>query len=312
MQADPFNREQTAEYERVQELDLPGEIRLRRLTCPNASPMTFTGTQTYLIGSGEIAVVDPGPADQDHLGRLVAGIEAGERITHILITHSHVDHSPGARWLSERTGAEIIAFGPHGAAISPVMRDLAGTTQIGGGEGGDVAFKPDRTVADGDMISHGDWVMRARHTPGHLSNHLCFDVEGSGVVLTGDTVMGWATTLVSPPDGDMRAFLASLDKLEGLEATVFLPGHGHAVSDPGGMIVHQRQHRMARAEQVLRALEEGPADVVSLTRRIYTDIDPALLPAAERNVLSTIIWQMEIGRVVPEGPFSATARFQLV
>ncbi|MEM9096878.1 MAG: MBL fold metallo-hydrolase [Pseudomonadota bacterium] len=307
MQADPFNRDPTALYDRAEEVGIPGPVRLRRLTCPNASPMTFTGTQSYLIGSGPVAVVDPGPLREDHLARLLT--EAGE-ISHILVTHSHVDHSPGARWLQERTGAEIIGYGPHGAGMTDLMRDLAETSEIGGGEGGDPAFAPDRSLADGDRIAGADWEIKALHTPGHLSNHLSFQL--GDVVFTGDTVMGWATTLVSPPEGDMRAFMTSLDRLQALDARIFLPGHGHPIPDPARMIAHQRQHRQARAAQVLAALEDGPADPATLTRRIYTDVDPALLPAAQRNVLSTLIWQMEEGRIGPEEAFGAQARFRLL
>ncbi|MEM9046105.1 MAG: MBL fold metallo-hydrolase [Pseudomonadota bacterium] len=309
MQADPFNRDPSAIYDRPEDLEVPGDMRVRRLTCPNASPMTFTGTQSYIVGTGEVAVIDPGPLREEHLERLLSCLSPGERISHILVTHSHVDHSPGARWLKAKTGAEIFGYGSHRDGMSAVMQRLAASTEIGGGEGGDTSFSPDQKLDEGDRIHGPDWEIVAHHTPGHLSNHLSFTLSGGGVIFTGDTVMGWATTLVSPPEGDMRAFMASLDRLEAAQAHVFLPGHGHPIDEPSRMIRHQRQHRLARASQVLAALEDGPADPETLTRRIYTDVDPALLPAAQRNVLSTLIWQMEEGQVGTEDSFGASVRF---
>ncbi|MBY8976238.1 MBL fold metallo-hydrolase [Rhodobacteraceae bacterium NNCM2] len=306
---DPFNRDLTAVHDRAEDIPASTQIRVRRLTCDNGSPMTFTGTQSYLIGTGDVAVIDPGPMNEGHLGRLLAALDPAEKISHIVVTHSHVDHSPGARWLADRTGAPVLAYGAHGAGMSPLMQGLP---DLGGGEGGDKAFAPDRTVADGETIGGGDWSLTAIHTPGHLSNHLSFALGDTGVVFTGDTVMGWATTLVSPPEGDMAAFMASLAQLSTREDRLYLPGHGHPVEDPAAMLAYQTSHRKSRAEQVLRALEDGPSDTMALTMRIYTDVDPKLLPAARRNVLSTLIWMMEEGKVAADGAVSPDAVFRRV
>lgn len=306
---DPFNRDPHVRYGEAETLSLGGSIQVRRLTCQNPSPMTFTGTQTYLLGDGAAqAVIDPGPLDEEHLGRLLQATRG--RISHILVTHSHRDHSPGAAWLAERTGAEIAAFGPHGAGMSQAMQVLAAAGGIGGGEGGDPAFAPDRTLTDGDVIAAESWSVTALHTPGHLSNHLSFALGETGTVFTGDTVMGWATTLVSPPEGDMAAFMTTLERLAGRGDRLYLPGHGHAVEAPQGLLVHQRQHREARAAQILAALAEGPAHAAGLAARIYDDIDPALLPAAARNVLATLLWQADLGVVEAQGPLAADVPFR--
>jgi len=290
---------------------------VRRITCRNPSPMTFTGTQTYLIGEpeGPVAVVDPGPEDPAHLAAIRAAAPGG--IGAILVTHSHRDHSGGAAALAAAVGwrPEILAFGAHGAGMSETMRALAAAeagAAIGGGEGADPGFAPDRLIGDGEVAEVAGLRIRAHHTPGHLSNHLSFEIEGEGLVFTGDTVMGWASTLVSPPDGDMAQFMASLDRLEGLSARLFLPGHGPAIGDPAAAIADQRAHRLARRDATLAALAPGPATAGEITARVYTDIAPALWPMAERNVLATMIWQMGEGRVAAEGPVSARARFRLM
>ncbi|MEM7506078.1 MAG: MBL fold metallo-hydrolase [Pseudomonadota bacterium] len=306
---DPFNRDPSVRYGEVETLAVDGGVRLRRLTCQNPSPMTFTGTQTYLLGDGaEQAVVDPGPLDTAHLERILAA--TGGSLSHILVTHSHRDHSPGAAWLAARTGAPVLGFGGHGTGMSQPMQDLAAAGEIGGGEGGDPEFTPIRSLADGERITAASWSLQALHMPGHLSNHLSFVLEGAGAVFTGDTVMGWATTLVSPPEGDMAAFMSTLDRLAGRDDKLYLPGHGHPVTDPRGMVAHQRTHREARAAQILASLAEGPANAATLAARIYDDVDAALLPAAARNVLATLIWQTELGTVRAEGPLSANVSFR--
>lgn len=307
--AEPFNRDTTVTYGTAEEI-APG---VRRLTCPNPSPYTFTGTQTYLVGTGEVALIDPGPDRPEHLGAIIAALAPGERISHILITHSHNDHSPGARTIAAETGAKTHAWGPHGAGLSPTMRRLVEQgAEIGGGEGGDTNFAPDHIVEHDDRLEGGDWALQAVHTPGHLSNHLSFALEGTGIVFTGDMIMGFATTLVSPPDGDMAAFMASLDLLAArTDDRLYLPGHGHPVDDPGGMIRHQIGHRQSRLDQILDALGDGPKDATTLTRAIYTDVDPVLLPAARRNVLASLIGLADQGRVGCAGGISVDAVFHL-
>ncbi|MEM9735560.1 MAG: MBL fold metallo-hydrolase, partial [Pseudomonadota bacterium] len=300
--SDPFDRRPDVRYGVAEEVAPTGAPRIRRVTCQNPSPMTFTGTQSYLVGEGEVALIDPGPDLGAHRAALLAALEPGERIGAVLVTHTHIDHSPGAKGL----GAEVLAFGRHGTGRSARMAGLEG---LGGGEGGDRAFQPDRCLAEGDRVPVGDAVLEVLHTPGHLSTHLSFALAGTGVVFTGDTVMGWATTLVSPPDGDMADFMASLGRLGAREDRLYLPGHGHPVTEPAAMVAHQIAHREARRDQVLAALEDGPATAEALAQRIYRDVDPALLPAAARNVLATLIWQMDAGEVGAEPPLRGGSLF---
>lgn len=306
---DPFNKDPSVTYGVAQQV-APG---VRRVTCQNPSAYTFTGTQSYLVGTGDVALIDPGPNRPAHLKALLDVLGPGERISHIFVTHSHSDHSPGAAVLSAETGAPVIAMGPHGTAMSPTMQKLVDSgADIGGGEGGDTAFAPDQCLADGETVTGSDWALEAIHTPGHLSNHLSFALSGTGTVFTGDMVMGFATTLVSPPDGDMAAFMSSLDRLAARTGdTLYLPGHGHAVEDPSGMVAYQKAHRQQRFDQILSALDEGPKDATDLTRQIYTDVDPALLGAARRNVLASLIGLSDQGRVACEGGISVDGIFRL-
>ncbi|HSF96015.1 MAG TPA: MBL fold metallo-hydrolase [Thermohalobaculum sp.] len=306
---DPFDRNPEAVYGAAEEV-APG---VRRVTCRNPSPMTFSGTRSYLVGEGEVALIDPGPAAPEHMAALAAALRPGERIAHIFVTHSHVDHSPGASAIAEATGAPVHGFGPHGAGLSETMRRLKRDgVDLGGGEGGDGGFAPDNPMAEGETVGGRSWALTALHTPGHLSNHISLVLEGTGTLFTGDTVMGWATTLVSPPEGDMAAFMATLRMLAGrTEDRLYLPGHGHPVRDPAAMLAFQIAHREERMAQILARLQAGPADAGALAGAIYTDVDSRLLPAARRNVLATLIGLMDEGRVVTRGPLSAAAVFAL-
>ncbi|MGF1503268.1 MAG: MBL fold metallo-hydrolase [Paracoccaceae bacterium] len=286
---------------------------VRRVTCRNPSAMTSHGTESYLIGPrrGPVAVVDPGPDDPAHREALMSEI-GGAAVTAILVTHSHRDHSLGVPALRALTGAEVLGFGAHGTGMSETMQRLAAASALGGGEGADTSFRPDRRLSDGAAVPVGEIRVTALHTPGHLSNHLCFALEGRGIVFTGDTVMGWSTTLVSPPEGDMAAFMGSLRRLAGRADRMFLPGHGDPVTEPARLLARQIAHREARAEQVRTVLAERPAAPRALTAQIYRDVDPKLWPAAERNVLATLLWLMETGEVAPEGALAAEVPFRLV
>ena len=311
MADDPFDRDATVRHGAV-EAPEPG---IRRVTCANPSPMTFTGTQTYVVGRGAVAVVDPGPADAAHLEAVLAALEPGERVSHVVVTHTHVDHSPGAAALAARTGATTAGFGPHGAGISARMEALAASgAHLGGGEGADRGFAPDVALGDGDRLEGEGWSLTAIHTPGHLSNHLAFAVEGEGIepgaVLTGDHVMAWATTMVSPPDGDMAAFMTSLRRMQGRGDRVFYPGHGALVREPERMIAWQIAHREGRERQILAALEAGPATPAELTETIYADVDRSLHGAARRNVFAHLLGLLEDGRAAHAGALSAEARFE--
>lgn len=266
---------------------LPLEPGLRRILAPNPSPMTFRGTNTYLLGTRDLAVIDPGPDDPDHLAAIRAALGPGQRISHILVTHAHLDHSPLARALSRATGAPVLAFGDARAGRSAVMDRLAASGLAGGGEGVDAGFCPDQTLADGDCVTGDGWQVRALHTPGHFGNHLSF-VWGDAV-FSGDLVMGWSTSLVSPPDGDLTDFMASCARLAGLDLRIAYPGHGGAIGTPRTRLQALIAHRLGREAAILAALAHGPATPAALAAQIYTTTPAALIPAATRNVFAHLV-----------------------
>ncbi|MDD9729495.1 MBL fold metallo-hydrolase [Mameliella sp. AT18] len=283
---------------------------LRRVLAPNPSPMTFRGTNTYLLGTGGIAVIDPGPDDPTHLQALLDALTPGQEITHILVTHAHLDHSPLARDLSRRTGAPVLGFGPAQAGRSAIMRKLADEGLVGGGEGVDSGFVPDIVLADGDTVAGDGWTVEALHTPGHMANHLSF--AWGDVLFSGDLVMGWATSLVSPPDGDLAAFMTSLERLQERPWSLFHAGHGAPVTAPAERLESLLTHRRGRETAILEALTQTPATARDLAERIYTDVPPALLPAATRNVLAHLIDLTSKSRVAPVGDLSAEAVFRSI
>ncbi|MDJ0860530.1 MAG: MBL fold metallo-hydrolase [Dinoroseobacter sp.] len=294
--------------DRVVELE-PG---LRRVLANNASPMTYWGTNSYIVGRGEVAVIDPGPADPDHLLQIQSALGRQEKITHIFVTHAHRDHSPGARALSETTGAPVYAFGPAAAGRSKRMQALADTNSIAGGEGVDALFVPNVRLADADQVAHGDWMLRALWTPGHFGNHMSFAFEAKGWLFSGDLVMGWASSLVSPPDGDLGAFMNSLDALSARTSDrVYLPGHGNPIVSPLERVAELRAHRQLRHAQILAALRNGPGSAMDLAERIYTDTPALLLPAATRNVLAHLLEMEKNSEAVYDGALHADAVFRI-
>ncbi len=260
---------------------------LRRILAPNASPMTFRGTNTYVLGTEGLAVIDPGPEDPAHLQAIRAAVTTGQRISHIIVTHAHVDHSPLARALAAETGAPVCAFGPAEAGRSAQMQALAAQNVVSGGEGVDLPFAPDIDLPDGAQIKGEGWTLDVLHTPGHMANHISLAWEDA--LFSGDHVMGWATSMVSPPDGDLTAFMASLERLRARTDAVYFPGHGAPIKDPIARVSALIAHRKEREAQIIAALEGGPGDVEGLTRAIYTDVDPRLLGAAARNVLAHLL-----------------------
>lgn len=269
----------------VMETIAPG---IRRIIAPNPSPMTYWGTNSFVLGEGRVAVIDPGPADPVHMQAILDGLAPGEQVAEILVTHAHLDHSPLARPLAQATGAPIIAFGDATAGRSPVMTDLVAQGLTSGGEGVDPDFTPDICVADGEIFDAGGLRIEAIWTPGHFSNHLSFAMQD--VVFTGDHVMAWASSLVSPPDGDLTAFMASCHKLAARNDRVYYPAHGPEITDPAKRINWLIEHRLSREAQILDALNSpGPHSVATLTRQIYTDTPTALIPAAKRNVFAHLI-----------------------
>jgi len=285
------------------------EPGLRRIVAPNPSPMTYRGTNTYVLGKGGLAVIDPGPDDPAHLQAIMAAVDEGQHISHIIVTHSHLDHSPLARPLAQASGAPVLAFGKAEAGRSPIMRELAMRGLMGGGEGIDSAFEPDVLLADGETL-HGDgWTLEALHTPGHIGNHL--SLAWNDACFTADHVMGWASSLVSPPDGDLTDFMSSCDRLAALDWRVFYPGHGAAVDDPAARLNWLVTHRRSREAAILTELAAGSATAATLAARIYADTPPALLGAATRNVLAHLIDLMGKSIATPVGDLHAGAEFTI-
>lgn len=285
------------------------EPGLRRIVAPNPSPMTYRGTNTYMLGTKGLAVIDPGPEDETHMAAILNAVQPDQHISHVIVTHSHVDHSPLAPPLAKQVDAPVLAFGDAMAGRSQVMAQLAATGLVGGGEGIDTHFVPDQTVADGDVIQGADWQLEVIHTPGHLGNHIC--LGWGDACLTADHVMGWASSLVSPPDGDLTDFMVSCDKLAQRKWRVFYPGHGAQIDSPAERLEWLITHRRTRETAILAALSDGATTAQELATRIYTETPPALLGAATRNVLAHLIDLHGKSLVTPDGPLHAEAKFHL-
>lgn len=255
------------------------EPLVRRILAANPSHFTYTGTQSYLIGAkDQIAVIDPGPDEADHIDAIMAAV-GDATLTAIVCTHTHRDHSPAARPLKERTGAEIIGCAPLTIDDDGPRSDAAF----------DADYRPDRVLADGEAITGPDWTLRALATPGHTSNHLCLALEESGALFTGDHVMGWSTTVVSPPDGDMAHYMSSLMILHDRDDRIYYPAHGPAITKPRQLVRGMIGHRRQRERQILRQLEQGAQSIEAMVPQMYKGTDERLYPAAGRSVLAHLI-----------------------
>jgi glyoxylase-like metal-dependent hydrolase (beta-lactamase superfamily II) len=263
---------------------------VRRLLAANPSPFTYQGTQTYIVGAGEVAVIDPGPDLPEHVDSILAAT-AGERIAAILCTHTHRDHSPASRPLAEAAGASIIGCAPLALADDGPRADAAF----------DFDYAPNQVLADGETVTGPDWTLRAVATPGHTSNHLCFALEDEGLLFTGDHVMGWSTTVIAPPDGDMTDYFASLDLLLQRDDTTYLPAHGPAIDKPRSHVRALITHRRMREKQILDRLGKGERRISEMVAHMYRDIDPRLHGAAGRSVLAHLVDLERRGRVRGEG-----------
>lgn len=263
---------------------------VRRLLAANPSPFTFTGTQTYVVGQGEVAVIDPGPDEPGHVDRLLAAL-GQEKVAAILVTHTHRDHSPASRPLAAATGAPIIGCAPLAIPDDGPRADASF----------DFDYAPDLVLADGGRVAGDDWTLEAVATPGHTSNHLCFGWPERGALFTGDHVMGWSTTVVSPPDGDMAAYMKSLDLLLVRDDRIYYPTHGPAIEDPTAHVQALIDHRRMREAQILAQLEAGEGRIAAMVTSLYRDTDPALHPAAARSVLAHLIDLKDRGRVSLDG-----------
>jgi glyoxylase-like metal-dependent hydrolase (beta-lactamase superfamily II) len=248
---------------------------VRSLLAPNPSPFTYTGTQVFIVGEGEVAVIDPGPDDPGHIETLVRGL-AGERVAAILCTHTHRDHSPASLALQAATGAPIVGC----AALA-----LKGEEDRAD-EAFDAEYRPDRVLGDGETLAGAGWTLEAVATPGHTSNHLCFALRETETLFSGDHVMGWSTSIVAPPDGDMTAYMASLDKVAARDDRVYFPTHGPAIEDPQEHVARLIAHRQGRENQILAHLGRGAARISEMVQHMYREVHPGLHPAAALSVLA--------------------------
>lgn len=273
--------------------------RLRSVLAPNPSPMTGPGTTTWILGEGQVTVIDPGPDDPGHLQAVLAALAPEERVGAILVTHAHLDHSAGVPALAGMTGAPVMGAGRAGSGRSPAMQALAAALPAAGGEGLDHRYRPDRVLRDGERLETGGLTLQVLATPGHMAEHLAF---GWGDHLfCGDLVMAWAPSLVSPPDGEMAAYLASLARVAAGGWRRLLPAHGAGIAAPAARIAELTAHRLSREAQVLAALQAGPAPLAEITARVYPDLSGPLLRAAERNALAHLIDLMSKKRAIAKG-----------
>jgi glyoxylase-like metal-dependent hydrolase (beta-lactamase superfamily II) len=290
-----FDRSFSAPYETAERVS----PLIGRVLADNPGPFTFKGTGVYIVGGREVAVIDPGPLIPSHVEALKRALE-GKRVTHILVTHTHSDHSPAAVPLKEWSGAPTYGFGPHGAGKADEGVKVE--------EGGDMAFTPDVRVKDGDVVAGGGFAFECVYTPGHTSNHMCYALKDEKALFTGDHVMGWSTTVVTPPDGDMAAYMASLRKLLARDDRILYPTHGGPVADPKPFIQAYIDHRLEREAQILACLRDGVATIPEMVARIYADVDKRLHPAAARSVLAHLIQLEREGKAIVDG---ADARYRL-
>ncbi len=293
----PFVRDIKFEYGKVDQVS----PLIRRVIANNPGPFTFTGTGTYIIGKSEgVAVIDPGPDQPEHLQAILDATH-GERVSHILITHHHLDHSPLARPLAAATGAVV-----YGCAVAELPAEDGVRTEAGYDR-----FTPDVSVCGGSTISGHGWTFEAIPTPGHTSNHICYALAEENACFTGDHIMGWSTTVVSPPDGDMADYLGSLDVIQGRNFKTLWPTHGPPITEPGPFIDGYRAHRMERERQILAQLSAGKTRIADMVPAMYVGVDARLYPAAGRSVLAHMIQLVKTGRVATDGAAGIESDYRL-
>ena len=297
----PFDRTFELAPGKAEEV-VPG---VRRLLCNNPSPFTYKGTVSYIIGRGRVAIVDPGPDDAAHVAALLDAVR-GETVTHIFVTHTHRDHSPAVPRVKAATGATVLAEGPHRAA-RPLNVGEAPRLEASN----DTDFRPDRALADGEVVTGAGWTIEAVTTPGHTANHMAFAFREANLLFSGDHVMAWSTPVVAPPDGSMSDYMASLDKLARRSEPIYLPGHGGAVRNAPRFVRHYIEHRKAREASILRRLGKGAADIPTLVRAIYIGLDPRLTKAAGLSVLAHLEDLVARGQVKTDGPPSIEGIYRL-
>ncbi len=296
---------------------------IRRVVANNGGPYTYHGTCSYIIGHGDVVVVDPGPDDSAHVGALLAALAPGQRISHIVVTHTHSDHSPAAIALRDHTGASIYGFGPQLRHHDPDQsRVVFGDPEIdpdpskpSPARGDELPSRPDHLLHDGDVLEGEDWSLEVVHTPGHASNHLCYLVREEGALCTGDHVMGWSTTVIPPPDGNLGEYVSSLEKLiERPQDQVYLPGHGPAIHEPQSFARALVSHRRERNEQILGVLGKGPATIAEIVPQLYASVRKQIWPAAAASVYAHLLdlYVRNLIRPDDELPLRRASRVRLV
>jgi glyoxylase-like metal-dependent hydrolase (beta-lactamase superfamily II) len=298
----PFDKSFDLPPGKVEEV-VPG---VRRLLVNNPGPFTFKGTLSYIVGRGQVAIIDPGPLDEPHIAALLDAVR-GETVTHIFVTHTHRDHSPAVPAIKAATGALVLAEGPHRAA-RPLNVGEAPRLDASN----DTDFRPDRALADGEVVTGAGWTIEAVATPGHTANHMAFAYKEADLVFSGDHVMAWSTPIVAPPDGAMSDYMASLHKLAQRTEAVYLPGHGGMVRNAPSFVQHYIRHRQGREASILHRLTKGEADIPTIVRAIYIGLDPRLTKAAGLSVLAHLEDLVTRGRVATDGQPSIEGRFRLV
>jgi glyoxylase-like metal-dependent hydrolase (beta-lactamase superfamily II) len=292
----PFVRDLQFKYGEVARVS----PRIRRVIAENPGPFTYLGTGVYIVGNGEVAVIDPGPVIDAHFEALKKAV-AGERITHVFTTHTHLDHSPLAHPLAEWAGAKVYGLPDPNVGHGEVSLE----------EDGEAGFKPDVLVKDGDVFGGPDWTLEAVTTPGHMSNHVCYALKEENALFSGDHIMGWSTTVISPPDGNMRQYFASLDKIKARGFSTLWPTHGPPVTDVAPFIDAYATHRRAREHSIVERLKAGDTLIPEMVKVIYKDVDKRLHAPAAHSVLAHVIQLVEEGRVIADGPLTLATHYRL-
>jgi len=298
----PFNKDFPLKPGIADEV-VPG---VRRVLCNNPSPFTFTGTVSYIVGKGNVAIIDPGPIDEAHTQALLNAVR-GETVTHILVTHTHNDHSPGVAALKAATGATVYAEGPHRASRPAYASETRATES-----GGDRNFRPDVTLKDGDVVEGNGWRLETVATPGHTANHVAFAWQDRNLTFVGDHVMGWSTSIVAPPDGSMVDYMASLDRLASRNEQLYFSGHGPEIPDAVRFVKFLIRHRKAREASILHRLAKGEADIPTIVRASYIGIDPRLVGAAGYSVLAHLEDLVARNVVATDGDPTIEGSYRLV
>ena len=297
----PFDKSFGLQPDRVQEM-APG---VRAIVADNPGPFTYKGTISYIVGRGQVAMIDPGPDDAAHIAALLNAVR-GETVTHIFVTHTHRDHSPAAAKVKAATGAKVFAQGPHRPA-RPLYTGEVRRLDVSA----DLDFRPDIALADSEIVNGAGWTLQAVATPGHTANHMAFAFKESNLLFAGDHVMAWSTTIVAPPDGAMTEYMASLHKLARRSEPLYLSGHGAPVREAPRYVQHLIRHRQAREASILHRLAKGEADIPTIVRAVYIGLDPRLVGAAALSVLAHLEELVARGTVVTEGPPSIAGTYRL-